>query len=330
MYIVSTPSQFLQVQRNISDLQVRLVQAQEQVTTGKKGRQFAALGPDVARSVSLRAESDRLEAYRNNIAVVGPRIDGAIESIEQINDVALSVRDELIRSTTYAADENSGTTRLNTLARQAFDEVVSALNTRADNRYVFSGQEIDTEPVQGLQDIEAEITTLYGPNPTDADLTEYFETNAAYSLLANAVGQDDLSVRVDEARDLSYALGADNPSAGRVLKGLYIAATTGYDPATYDQTVQNAISALETGLNGDDTVAGLNNEQARLGVVRSTLHDISARHQEELLLLEEQIGEVEDVDVAEAITRFETLTSQIEAAFTVTSRVYNLSLTNFL
>jgi flagellin-like hook-associated protein FlgL len=58
--------------------------------------------------------------------------------------------------------------------------------------------------------------------------------------------------------------------------------------------------------------------------------DRKEAHSETLTLLESQILDVEDVDSYEAVSRFQTLQSQLQASYQTTSLIRNLSLTNFI
>jgi flagellar hook-associated protein 3 FlgL len=137
-----------------------------------------------------------------------------------------------------------------------------------------------------------------------------------------------LSVRVDQGVDLSYGeLANDSSTFEEVFDVLYAFSNTTFtagDDAEYRNLVNWGIRKIEAALDLMNDMVGQN------GVVGSEMLSRQQSHKETILLLETQIGNIEDVDPYEAVAEFQTLQAQLEASFQTTAVLRNLSLTRFI
>ncbi len=69
---------------------------------------------------------------------------------------------------------------------------------------------------------------------------------------------------------------------------------------------------------------------SKIGNARRTLEQTASKHADFQLFTEEAISGIENVDVAEAMTRLTQDQVTLEASFLTVARLANLSLTNFL
>ena len=92
------------------------------------------------------------------------------------------------------------------------------------------------------------------------------------------------------------------------------------DPTTLNHALAVATDAL-------NNVANL---RTQIGAVATTLDEVNRKHDEFMLFTEQTIGEIENVDIAEAISRMNVATVTLEASFMTLSRLSQLTLLNFL
>ena len=92
----------------------------------------------------------------------------------------------------------------------------------------------------------------------------------------------------------------------------------------YGQVVKGAVGALKAALSG------VGQEAASLGTAEQRLMQTRLRHDEVANQIEQQLATVEDVDIAEAITRAQAMQTQLEASYRCLSMLSGLSLTKFL
>ena len=144
--------------------------------------------------------------------------------------------------------------------------------------------------------------------------------------------QGDLSAaqvfaRIDNSFDLEYGVRGDNPAFATIMGALYALATsdlTTTSDAGYRQLGRLAMNDLDAGFDELQEQLGI------LGVKQSTMEQTNSRHTDFLIVLQQQIVDVEDVDPADAISRFTLLESNLEASFRLLSSTRDLSLVNFL
>ncbi|MED5226002.1 MAG: flagellin, partial [Pseudomonadota bacterium] len=92
----------------------------------------------------------------------------------------------------------------------------------------------------------------------------------------------------------------------------------------YRTLVDNARTVVEQAF--DD----INRMVADLGGDLSRLESAKETHQNEIELITKQLDDVENIDSFEAINRFQSLRSQIEASYQITAASRGFSLLNFL
>ena len=102
-----------------------------------------------------------------------------------------------------------------------------------------------------------------------------------------------------------------------------IAAVEGH--ATNDKgLIESALSLVNT------AIADLADYRNELGNTLLTLDDTNSRHRDFVVYLDNQISNIEDVDITEAIIRLTENQTILEASFLTVSRLSNLNLSDFL
>ena len=79
-----------------------------------------------------------------------------------------------------------------------------------------------------------------------------------------------------------------------------------------------------------ESVAGMGNEQSKIGVLEERIEDANNRMDFQKDLLNGQLSGITDVDAYEAALRLNQLSSSLEASYTATARIQSLSLLNFI
>jgi flagellar hook-associated protein 3 FlgL len=266
--------------------------------------------------VTIRSELNRVDQFTRNIVNVNTRLELMEFTMNQVETVARDFRGQLNASLNgNAADLLS----LPETAAGLRDQVVDLLNTRDDTRYLFAGGKVDTRPV----DLNNGTYTAPSPPPFPAATnTDYYE--------GDNVAQQ---VRVDEGFVVDYGITADSAAFEKIIRSLdSIANTTFTQPitATEQQVIKDAVTALSSALdNGgaDKTVAELFADTA---LDRKLLDDVQDKHDNFIAFATNTIGEIENINTADAVATLNFEQVQLEATFTTLVRVQQLTLTNFL
>ena len=77
-------------------------------------------------------------------------------------------------------------------------------------------------------------------------------------------------------------------------------------------------------------ISGIDGERSKLGISESRVKQANTSLDAQITILSTSIKDMEGIDTYEAATRVTTLESQLSLAYTLTSRIQNLSLLNYL
>lgn len=168
---------------------------QRQLSTGHKSADYAGLGIDRGVAVSLNSQLSAIGGYSNTIQNVMTRIDLMNNALEGMIDLTTMVKKAMVD--VPLAVDGSGVTLAQQTAQNSLDQLLGMLNTRAGDRYLFSGRATDQAPVETLDHI------LNGDG-TKAGLTQLISERNQADLGAGGLGRLVLStptatsVQVDE------------------------------------------------------------------------------------------------------------------------------------
>ncbi|MBI3710898.1 MAG: hypothetical protein HY246_24900 [Proteobacteria bacterium] len=337
---------FLRLQ--IADAQQQIFRAQSQVSSGKKSDVYSGLRSDARRSISLNDAKLGTDTFLDTISTVKIRTDTMQSVMQRVQDIAVEMRDAAIQASNPAdlsAQQGSGATKA--LAQSRLAEVIGLLNTQVEGVFLFSGRNTATAPMTAAGQIGTagtpldDVALLNGGSPlnntTASGTTRYAAIvtqlgapgggNGPYYYQGESGSSQQLSARIDVGFDLSYGIPGDAAGFRSLLQGIYSLATTDLTPATeagYRQVASLARDDFAT------SITQINTDMAGLGVKQATLDDVATRQKAFSGVLQTQIGNIEDVDMPQAISLLTTLQASLQASFQMLSSVKNLTLANYL
>ena len=344
MTSISTSGQFFRIQTQNLAIQARMTEYSEQSSTGKKGTVYGALGSDVRQSIDLRGNVNELDTYQKNIATAQLRVTSAIETMDRIKNVARDVRDQL---TKLSGNPPPDQTVVKDIAQRGYNEVAQLLNTKVEGRYIFAGSDIGNEPFpnagQFFTDVQTEVNA-YAANGAPATLaaTTTIATDDTYfSTALQAADPSPLTARVDRNLDITYQVRANGPElptppAGQIepfreiLRSLATAANLTFDknnPASFDD-FQTMLNTTRTSL--DSAAKLVDNHVGIFGSNAARMKALDTQHDETTVTLKQGIGDVEDVDMAETISKLQLVQTQLQASYKVTATLQKVNLIDFI
>ena len=344
MTSISTNGQFLRLQTQNLAIQQRLTETSAQVSSGKKTSVYGGLCADARQSIDLRGQVTELDTYQKNIASAKLRVSSAVETMDRIKNVARDVREQLTKLT---GNPPPNQTVVQDIARRGYEEIVQLLGTQVEGRYIFAGSDIDNPPfpdsAQFFADVQAEVTAFAanGAAATLAATTAIATDDAYFSTALQAADPSPLRARVDRNLDLSYQVRANGPESPapppgelapfrEILRSLATAATRTYDPAN-PGSFADYTTMLDATRNALDSAAkNLDNHVGILGSTYKRMEAIDNQHDVTAQTARTNLGAVEDVDMAEAITKLQLIQTQLQASYKVTSTLRQVNLIDFL
>lgn len=291
--------------RSIIDNQTQLFESQRQVSTGKKADDFKGLAGETGTILGARSFKSRIETYQQTIATIRGKLDANDVQIGGILDGMEDLKENI--QTVLANGQARG---FEELLEQTFRFTVNSLNTNFDGTYLFSGAETGTQPVNvsTLADLSAA--------PTTADVFD----NAAIAFEA----------RIADGVNLEFGLLASDLATGIFdeLRALYDQHQLTPFEGEIDQTQFNFLQAsLQTLTTAIDD---LRQDHVSNGLSFERLEVVDQQHVDSVLFLETFIADLEDVNIAEAVTRLNNDQVALEASYQAISSLNQLTLLRFL
>jgi len=312
MASISTAGQQSLLLQNTLRNQERLALTQEQITTGKKASDFKQLNPQVQDALDTRQALSGVESFRGTIETVQRRVQ---RMDLQLGETVKAGRD-LKQSILDAAGRQNGD-GLMTRLEETFDRAVGALNAEVDGNFIFGGARTDQRPVtvSSISDLQSLADAGEAFQNDDqarrAVIAEGEEIE--FGQLADDVGQE-LLASIKRIADFNDNVNGNNPDGP--LEG---------------QLTDNQIQFLEDELARlEKAIQSAQDAQVDNGITANRLSETDERHAATENFLKEQIGAIEDVDLAKAATRLNQQQTTLEASFRAIGTLQNLSLVDFL
>ena len=133
-----------------------------------------------------------------------------------------------------------------------------------------------------------------------------------------------LSLRADDQVTVDYGVTAIDAGFEKLIRALYIT-TQASDPTAINIDDLNQALGIVT-----EAITDIPDIRAEIGTSRVTLEDMKRVQEDATLLAEQIIGDIENVDVAEALTLLAQNTTTIEASYSTLGRLNSLTLLEFI
>ncbi len=311
---------FGQSQSLLNDLmltQARLIESQRQVSSGQKTDRYSGMARDVAPLMSTKAVATRTEQHIRNNAELALRLNHYDSNLRGLADIADALRQQVLDS----ISANSATGMMDEI-NNLFDRAVSLLNSRLNGRYVFAGTRTNTPPVNVSTPAEllalSQTSDAFDNNSLKAQLKIDDVQTLQWGVLAQDVGQD-----LFEAfrRIMQFNAGTLPSGASAYSPAGTFTAPLGTNQRDF---LINELSRLES------VASGLNDAVAQNGINLRTLEEVQERLTSEKTFLAEFISDIENVDVAEAISRLNQDQVAVEASYRVIAQLNRTTLMDFL
>lgn len=133
--------------RNLEQARSRWVEWNRQVATGKRIHQPSDSPADAARILRVRDEMSRVNQYFRNISRARAQLGNAASALNTLRNVATQVVE---RAAFAVTDTTSPENRLAIAGelKGVLEGVVQVARTTVDGKFLFSGSQVDQDPVQ--------------------------------------------------------------------------------------------------------------------------------------------------------------------------------------
>jgi flagellar hook-associated protein 3 FlgL len=306
MIRVSTASNYAVMLANLTRAQSRQSEAGARVSSEKNGDDLKSYAHQAEVLTAMRGVQTKVAGFLDQTAQLSARLDMQDVALTRIADSADGARTAIADA--LAADEGA---TLSQALSGYFADAAAALNTKHDGRYLFAGGQSDTAPVAStsMADLATPATVAQQFNNDSTIISNRLDetTTMDTGFLASDLG-DQLFTTMKAIRDYTDANGPFG------------------SPLT---TAQKTF--LTTQLAGmDDAVDDLTDATARNGLMQKRLESAQADLEGRSSTLQGLVGDITDINMAEAISKLQAAQVSVQAAAQVFQSLSGSSLLNIL
>jgi flagellar hook-associated protein 3 FlgL len=351
------PADYGQMASLISDgaaVKQKLDQLTTQISSGLVSNSYAGLGSGAAVSLNLQPQIAALQTWQNNINQASSGMQVTQTAMTQIQQIASNF---LAQTSNLEGGDSSEVDSVAASAQQALVQVAGLLDTQDGNTYVFAGQDTENPPVPTPDSILSsgfynQIAAQVGQLGTQGAPATAANTLAIAS--SNTTGTSPFSaylsqptanlqaptIQIGQGQSASVGLLASGNSSvtstGTSTTGSYMRdlmralATMGslnssqVSDSGFQALVQDTNASLTGAISAmAEDVGVLGNTQANLTTTQTTMADTATA-------LTTQVGDVQDVDMATAMSNLSLVQTQLQGSYQVIAAMSGLSLVKFL
>jgi flagellar hook-associated protein 3 FlgL len=346
---------------SIQQGQTEIVKLQEEATTSIYADTGAALGSSTARVVNLKDELARLSNLRDTNALVTQRLSTSQLAVESMRSTAEELNTTLF--TSMGVDDATRLASTTNAIQSTINAFFVAANTQSNGGYLLSGINSDAraltpydentaakasfqaafesfrdennadpskKPVTTYRDftkeqmtdfLKTKIEPLYMGDPNGAPPTDKWKEDWSKASDIN------VSSRISASEVVTSTTNANQMGVRRVvMAGVIATELLGADLTSEARSVVNRVAQDYT----QQGISGLINMASDLGTSEGRVTKANTLLDSQKDLLSTSVTDLEGVDPYEASTRMKALLTQIETSYTLTARIQQLSLINFL
>ena len=307
---VATNNQTQYLLSQITQANKNLDQTQAQVSSGKVSNDYAGIGDKTAALEAARAAQARADAYQSNTQLALTQTD-----LQDTQLTTLSGLASQLQTAIQTAAGNSDGTNLMDTAQTIFQQASAILNsTDANGNYIYGGEKTDTAPFTATS-MDAMCQT--------GNVSDYFVNGSVVK-----------SVQVGDGQTQKIGVLASNVGVQlmQAIKDLWTANGGVNGTALSGQLTSTQANTLTSDALPDATSAAttLNSATAANGNAYKSLNDAITTQGSLSTLYQGFVSDIEDVDMAKALTNLNADQVALEAALTVTAKLGQLSLLNYM
>ncbi len=333
------------MRQTIRQAQNEMTSASTEATTGVYADIGVALGSNTSLSVNLTREVSRIDSILSSNSIANQRMTSSQTALSGMGTQAQKLMDQLValRGNT----DGSSVALSQSTATAALSSVIASANTMVNGEYLFAGTNTDVQPM------------------TDYSATANAQIQTALSQYATSNGTTVDKLTADQVKDFitttvepmftsdsawaNWSSASDQNMTSRISNSEVVETSTNSNASgmrylALAASVTNALMGTTPALNSDalnavtdqaisyarQAVDGLNNQASQLGLSQSRLSDANTALNAQKTILNTSIGDLTGVDPYEASTKVNSLETQLETAYTIVSKIQQLSLVNYL
>lgn len=281
-------------------LQTKYADMNTQISSGLKSQDYKGIARDSQYLLAIESSQKKLEAYNANGNTALSNINIMYSTLGKIDEMANSM---LSTITTALGGNQVPPAVTQSQANNAMNETAGLLNLIVAGRHLFSGSDIDSNAVD-LSD------PAWVPQTSPSVVnSSYYQGNTTIN-----------SVQISETYSAVYGVTADNTAFEKLFRAYNLLSNT---PAGGPER-NEALDLVKTAI--DD----IGNLRALLSTQAKSIEDQITKNESDSVYLKELSSTIKETDIPSASVRLTEVQGQLEASYSASVRVLQLSLVNYL
>lgn len=281
-------------QQYISNNAEKVYRSQETISTGKRINRASDDPAAMTQILAYRKTISSIDQYSRNISGAQGELDLAESHLGQVTDLLMRAKELLLAQVTDTASADTRKIAAGEI-RQIRDEIRQIANTKVNDRYLFGGTQMSVPPYDSGID---------PPEYQGNDGNVQTMIAPGVTMTTNPNGKSAFTRDVDTVKLLNDMINALEANDTQGINGhLY----------SVDQAMNQAVDA-----------------RADVGAKLNRLETTSSQWETIKLNLTQNMSNVEDADMSEAIAQLNGWQTAYQASLAVSAKVFQQSLLDFL
>jgi flagellar hook-associated protein 3 FlgL len=302
---VATANYYQSVLTDLMRAQNRQLEAQKEVSTGKRGDDLLGFSDRARSLVAAQSVKARVDGLVDQLGALDVKLSAQQLALESVSDASQGLREAI--GGALASGRADG---LMNQVQNYFSQTIEGLNARYGDGYLFSGGLVDTKPVN--------VTTL---------------AQLAAAPSAAAVFDNGTLVpvsRMDDSSSLETGFLAD--AAGQELMDQFRQLQTQHGLTPFSGQMTDAQRTFLEGLyaNMEGVTERATGVTAQGGSVQKRVENAAIAQTARQTTLENMLADITEVDVAEAYSKLSQAQMAVQASASVFLSLKDMSLLNYL
>lgn len=325
-------------------MQYDLPRLQTEVVTGKYADSGLALGAESRKLVSFVGDIDHAQRLIDTNEQVMTRLKTSQEGMNYVRELA----DGLVNAVAIVmGDDNQYPTAQQT-AKNAVDEITAVLNTQVNGVFVFGGLNVDAKPISdyetgpGKVAFDAAFLGHFGFTKDDpaanaltaADIQNFLTTQidplfmgAGWAGNFSSATDEVISSRISSGVTADTSVSANEEGFRKLMMASVVAAELFDSNLDSEALVEVSDFVIS---NAGSAGGDLTKVQGRVGLVENRMTRLNESLLAQKTLFQTFAADLEGVDPYQTGIELNTLLTQIEVSYQITSRIQSLSLMDYV
>jgi len=308
--------------------QTNLAQLNEELASNQQYNNLTDYSPlDAQQLLNFQDSIIQRQSYISAMQSVSPTLTIYNTTMSDMTSIAQQASE--LASQNPSLDQSTVNT-VNQEVQSMMQQAVSDLNQQVNGQYIYAGTRYTTQPVNlsaVLSNLTPSATTNEESNPSPDNLPTYDTDYGTSDPTVVAAAWTNNSVSIDTGNTLTYGVTSTQDGFQQLIAGLQFinaASQPGTDAATYQSDMSQAGSLLNTAITNIETY------QAGNAAATNTITNETTTQNDDISSLQQQIGDIQNVDLTQVGTELNLLQTQLQASYSATATLTQESILKYL